>query len=63
MTLGMLAARPFFFADGIGTLVFWGLYTVWLAGELVMLVRSFFRRGAHTRDRGSFLVVFGSIVY
>lgn len=57
----MLVVRPLFYSDATATALFWTLYTVWIAGELVILARSFFRRGARTRDRGSFLVVFGSI--
>jgi protein-S-isoprenylcysteine O-methyltransferase Ste14 len=57
----MLVVRPLFYTNWAAALLYWGLYTIWIAGELWILVRSFFRRGAHTRDRGSFLVVFGSI--
>jgi protein-S-isoprenylcysteine O-methyltransferase Ste14 len=57
----MLVVRPLFYTDWAAALLYWGLYTIWIAGEVWILVRSFFRRGAHTRDRGSFLVVFGSI--
>jgi protein-S-isoprenylcysteine O-methyltransferase Ste14 len=57
----MLVVRPLFSTNGTVALLYWGLYTIWIAGELSILVRSFFRRGAHTRDRGSFLIVLGSI--
>jgi protein-S-isoprenylcysteine O-methyltransferase Ste14 len=57
----MLVVRPLFYTNWAAALLYWGLYTIWIAGELWILVRSFFRRGANTRDRGSFLVVFGSI--
>jgi protein-S-isoprenylcysteine O-methyltransferase Ste14 len=58
----MLVVRPLFYTNRTASLLYWGLYTIWFAGELSILIRSFFRRGAHTRDRGSFLVVFGSIL-
>jgi protein-S-isoprenylcysteine O-methyltransferase Ste14 len=58
----MVVVRPLIYSGGTAGLLFWGLYTVWTAGELAILVRSLFRRGAHIRDRGSLLVVFGSIV-
>jgi protein-S-isoprenylcysteine O-methyltransferase Ste14 len=54
--------RPLFFTDRTAAVLFGGLYTVWIAGELAILVRSLFRRGAHIRDRGSLVVVFGSIL-
>ncbi len=57
----MLVVRPLFYTNRAAALLYWGLYTIWIAGELWILVRSFFRKGAHTHDRGSFLVVFGSI--
>jgi protein-S-isoprenylcysteine O-methyltransferase Ste14 len=57
----MLVVRPLFYTNWAAAFLYWGLYAIWIAGELWILVRSFFRRGAHTRDRGSFLVVFGSI--
>ena len=56
-----LAARPLYASGGIATVLYWALYTVWIAGEVVILIRSLFRRGATSRDRGSFVVVFGSI--
>jgi protein-S-isoprenylcysteine O-methyltransferase Ste14 len=57
----MLVARPLFFSDGAAALLFRGLYAVWIAGELTILVRSLLHSGAPRRDRGSFVVVFGSI--
>jgi protein-S-isoprenylcysteine O-methyltransferase Ste14 len=57
----MLAARSLTPVTGPPSLLFWALWTVWIAGEMLILLRSLFRRGAHTRDRGSFLVVFVSI--
>jgi protein-S-isoprenylcysteine O-methyltransferase Ste14 len=57
----MPVVRPLFYSDATAAVLFWTLYAVWIAGELVILARSFFRKGAQTRDRGSFLVVFGSI--
>jgi protein-S-isoprenylcysteine O-methyltransferase Ste14 len=47
--------------DPTAAALFWGLWAIWITGELVIFARSLFRRGAHTRDRGSFFVVFGSI--
>ena len=47
--------------DPTAAILLWGLYAVWIGGEVVIFVRSFFRRGAQMRDRGSFFVVFGSI--
>jgi protein-S-isoprenylcysteine O-methyltransferase Ste14 len=58
----MLVVRPLFYTDATATILFWTLYAVWIAGELVIAGRSFLRRGAQTRDRGSLLVVFGSVL-
>jgi protein-S-isoprenylcysteine O-methyltransferase Ste14 len=57
----MLVAHPLYSTNRTAAFLYWGLYTIWIVGELLILVRTVFRRGAHTRDRGSFLVVFGSI--
>src|SRR5215472_14768979 len=56
----MLVAQPLFSTDRTAAVLFWSLYSVWIAGELLIVVRSAFQRGA-VRDRGSLFVVFLSI--
>jgi protein-S-isoprenylcysteine O-methyltransferase Ste14 len=57
----MLAVRPLYDTNPTAAALYWGLIAVWIAGEMVFLVRGLFRTGAQNRDRGSIVVVFGSI--
>ena len=59
--LAAVAPRPMYSSGGTAGILYRGLYAIWITGELVILFRSLFRRGATSRDRGSFIVVFGSI--
>jgi len=57
----MLLARPLYATDGTARVLYYALLTLWIGGELAILMRSLPRRDAQRRDRGSFLVVFASI--
>ena len=57
----MQLGHPLYYDGGLAGALLLVLYGVWIGGEVAMLVRSLFRRGAHTRDRGSIVVVLGSM--
>jgi len=57
----MLVVRPLYDTSPTAAVLYWGLIAVWIAGEGIFLVRGLFRTGAQNRDRGSIVVVFGSI--
>jgi protein-S-isoprenylcysteine O-methyltransferase Ste14 len=57
----MQVGHPLYYDGGVASALFLILYGVWIGGEVAMLVRSLFRRGAHRRDRGSFAVVIGCV--
>jgi protein-S-isoprenylcysteine O-methyltransferase Ste14 len=57
----MLVAQPLLQSGGTTAVLFWGLCSIWIGGELLLRVRSLFQRGAR-RDRGSSFVLVASIV-
>jgi len=60
LTVEMPLAQPLLNSGGAAAVLFWGLCSIWIAGELLLRVRSLFQRGAR-RDRGSFFVLVASI--
>jgi hypothetical protein len=56
----MPVAQPLLNSGGTAAVLFWGLCSIWIGGELLLRVCSLFQRGAR-RDRGSFLVLVASI--
>jgi protein-S-isoprenylcysteine O-methyltransferase Ste14 len=48
-------------SGGPAAVLFWGLCSIWIGGELLLRVRSLFQKGAR-RDRGSFFVLVASLV-
>jgi protein-S-isoprenylcysteine O-methyltransferase len=57
----MTVAQPLLDSGGIPAVLFWGMCSIWIAGELALRVRSLFQRGAR-RDRGSLFILVASIV-
>jgi protein-S-isoprenylcysteine O-methyltransferase Ste14 len=57
----MTVTQPLLNSGGTAAVLFWGLCSIWIGGELLLRVRSLFQRGAK-RDRGSFFVLVASIV-
>jgi protein-S-isoprenylcysteine O-methyltransferase Ste14 len=62
LTGGVLAIHPVYSGNLIATALFSGLVAVWVAGEVAIRVRSLLRTGAQERDRGSYLVIVGSLL-
>jgi protein-S-isoprenylcysteine O-methyltransferase Ste14 len=60
LTIEMPVTQPLLNSGGTAGVLFWGLCSIWIGGELLLRVRSLFQRGA-TRDRGSFFVLVASI--
>jgi len=56
-----MTARALYYSDPAAIALFWGLWSIWIAGEVFVLARAFARRDARTRDRGSFFVFFGAL--
>src|ERR1700730_574927 len=61
LTAVVLVAGPLYFTNRTAAVLFWGLYAVWIAVELVFYVRTLFRKGAQIRDQGSFVIALSSI--
>src|SRR5438034_7370546 len=57
----MPVAQPLLNSGGTAAVLFSGLCSIWIGGELLLRVRSLFQRGVR-RDRGSFFVLVVSIV-
>jgi protein-S-isoprenylcysteine O-methyltransferase Ste14 len=53
--------QPLYVSNRVAAEAFYGIYGVWIAGELAVIIRSLLSRGGRNRDRGSLLVVLGSI--
>jgi protein-S-isoprenylcysteine O-methyltransferase len=53
--------HPLYTSNRIAAAAFYGIYAVWIVGELAIIVQSLLRRGGRNRDRGSVLVILGSI--
>lgn len=54
--------HPIYSGNATATVLFTGLVAVWVTGEVVVRVRSRLRSGAERRDRGSYLVIAGSLL-
>jgi protein-S-isoprenylcysteine O-methyltransferase Ste14 len=58
----VLAVQPVYSGNATATALFSALVAVWVAGEVVIRVRSSFRTGAQQQDRGSYVVIVGSLL-
>ena len=58
----MLTVHPVYSGHPAATLLFSALVAVWVTGEVAIRLRSLLRTGAQQRDRGSYLVIVGSLL-